>query len=118
MLRTVAPRSGGDDVGRQPENQRAANLHVLLLALATFAISTGTFIVTGLLPSVANDLSVSTATAGHLVTVFAIAFALCSPALVALTARCKEFAGCFVSLALAEGRGPTIGPPQVRSPAG
>ena len=77
---TAATRDG-DDLRRQPENQRAANLHVLLLALATFAISTGTFIVTGLLPGVANDLSVSMATAGHLVTVFAVAFALSSPLL-------------------------------------
>lgn len=86
MLGTAAPRDGGD-VRRPPENQSAVNLHVLVLALATFAISTGTFIVTGLLPGVANDLSVSVGTAGHLVTVFAVAFALSSPVLVALTAR-------------------------------
>src|SRR5215207_6818862 len=86
MLETATPRDG-DDVRRQPENQRAANLHVLVLALATFAISTGTFIVTGLLPGVANDLSVSVGTAGHLVTVFAVVFALSSPVLVALTGR-------------------------------
>jgi predicted MFS family arabinose efflux permease len=96
---TAAPRDG-DDLRRQSENQRAANLHVLVLALATFAISTGTFIVTGLLPGVANDLSVSMATAGHLVTVFAVAFALSSPVLVALTARGARRRLLVITLAL------------------
>jgi predicted MFS family arabinose efflux permease len=83
---TAALRDG-DDADRRSENQKAANLHALVLALATFAISTGTFIVTGLLPGVASDLSVSVGTAGHLVTVFAVAYALSSPVLVALTGR-------------------------------
>src|SRR5918997_881739 len=85
MLGTVALHD--DAVGWQHENQRAANLHAFVLAFATFTISTGTFIVTGLVPGVANDLSVSVGTAGHLVTVFAVVFALCSPVLVALTGR-------------------------------
>src|ERR671916_3541600 len=83
---TAAPRDG-DDVGRRSENQKAANLRALVLALATFAISTGTFIVTGLIPGVASDLAVSVGTAGHLVTIFAVAYALSSPVLVALTGR-------------------------------
>ncbi len=82
----AAPRDG-DDVGQRSENQKAANLRALVLALATFAISTGTFIVTGLIPGVASDLSVSVGTAGHLVTIFAVAYALSSPVLVALTGR-------------------------------
>ena len=83
---TAALRDG-DDADRRSENQKAKNLHALILAFATFAISTGTFIVTGLLPGVASDLSVSVGTAGHLVTVFAVAYALSSPVLVALTGR-------------------------------
>src|SRR5215218_1560117 len=75
VLGTATPRNG-HDVGGQSENQRAANLRALVLALATIAVSTGTFIVTGILPGVANDLSVSVATAGHLVTLFAVVFAL------------------------------------------
>jgi len=59
----------------------------LALALATFAIGTGTFIVTGILGGVAEDLSVPVGTAGHLVTVFAVTFALVSPVLVAATGR-------------------------------
>ena len=99
VLGTAAPRNG-HDVGGQPENQRAANLRALVLALATFAVSTGTFIVTGILPGVANDLSVSVATAGHLVTLFAVVFALSSPVLVALTGRVPRRRLLVITLAL------------------
>src|SRR5918997_1868402 len=81
---TAAPRDG-DGAGQLSENQKAANLPALVLALATFAISTGAFIVTGLIPGVASDFSVSVGTAGHLVTIFAVAYALSSAVLVALT---------------------------------
>ena len=63
------------------------NPRVFVLALGTFAIGTGTFVVTGLLGAVSEDLSVSVATAGHLVTVFAVAYAVGSPVLVAATGR-------------------------------
>lgn len=63
------------------------NLRVLVLTLATFAIGTGTFVVTGLLGSVAGDFSVSIESAGYLVTVFAVAYAVGSPILVTLTER-------------------------------
>ena len=68
-------------------DRRPASFGILVLALATFAVGTGTFIVTGLLGDVTEDLSVSVATAGHLVTVFAVAYALFSPFLVAATNR-------------------------------
>src|SRR3712207_4701191 len=68
-------------------DRRPMSSGILVLALATFAVGTGTFIVTGLLGGVAEDLSVSVATAGHLVTVFAVAYAVLSPVLVAATAR-------------------------------
>ncbi|MBV9452742.1 MAG: MFS transporter, partial [Rubrobacter sp.] len=63
------------------------NLRILVLALGTFAIGTGTFVVTGILDSVSADLSVSLSTAGYLVTAFAAAYAVGSPLLVAATAR-------------------------------
>ena len=73
--------------GQRLNDQRAPSLRILVLALATFAVGTGSFIVTGLLGGVARDLSVSVGTAGHLVTVFAVAFAVLSPVLVAATAH-------------------------------
>lgn len=76
-----------EELGQRPKGQKAGGLRILVLALATFAVGTGTFIVTGLLGGVARDLSVSVGTAGYLVTVFAAAFAVLSPVLVAATAR-------------------------------
>jgi predicted MFS family arabinose efflux permease len=57
------------------------NQRVLTLALGTFAIGTGSFVFVGLIEGVAGDLSVSVATAGHLVTVFAVTYAVSSPVL-------------------------------------
>lgn len=61
------------------------NNRLLALALGTFAIGTGSFVFAGLLEGVARDLSVSVATAGHLVTVFAVTYAVSSPVLAAFT---------------------------------
>ena len=55
------------------------------LALGTFAIGTEGFMIAPLLPDLADDLSVSLVTAGQLVTVFALTYALSSPILTALT---------------------------------
>ena len=60
------------------------NLRLLTLALGTFAIGTGSFVFAGLLEGVARDLSVSVGAAGHLVTVFAVTYAISSPVLVTL----------------------------------
>jgi predicted MFS family arabinose efflux permease len=55
------------------------------LALGTFAIGTEGFMIAPLLPDLSRDLSVSIASAGQLVTVFALTYALSSPVLTALT---------------------------------
>ncbi|HSK99631.1 MAG TPA: MFS transporter [Rubrobacteraceae bacterium] len=60
---------------------------LLVLALGTFAIGTGSFVFAGLLEGVAEELSVSVASAGHLVTIFAVTYAVSSPVLVTLTGR-------------------------------
>ncbi len=51
------------------------------LALGTFAIGTETWVIAALLPPIAGDLSIQVATAGLLVTVFALAYAFGSPVL-------------------------------------
>ena len=56
-------------------------LHILVLSVGSFAVGTGTFVVAGVLTDIAEDLSVSTANAGLLVTVFAVTFAVGSPSL-------------------------------------
>ncbi|WP_188195553.1 MFS transporter [Nonomuraea sp. SYSU D8015] len=57
------------------------------LAAGNFAIGTGMFVTAGLLPPISADLEISLSAAGQLMTVFALAYALLSPLLAALTAR-------------------------------
>jgi predicted MFS family arabinose efflux permease len=57
---------------------------LIVLALGTFAIGTGSFVFAGPLEGVARDLSVSVGTAGNLVTVFTVTYATSSPVLVTL----------------------------------
>ncbi|WP_367135059.1 MFS transporter [Saccharothrix sp. HUAS TT1] len=58
-----------------------------LLAAGAFAIGTSGYIVSGVLPAVSEELHVSHATAGQLLTAFAVAYALSSPLLSVLTGR-------------------------------
>lgn len=60
---------------------------VAVLAVGTFAIGTDEFAIPGVLPGVSSDLRVDVGAAGQLVTVFAVAYALGSPVLTALTGR-------------------------------
>jgi predicted MFS family arabinose efflux permease len=65
----------------------SVNPRVFILALGTLAIGTDGFMIAGILPSIAKDSGVSVATAGQLVTVFAITYAIASPVLGTLTAN-------------------------------
>lgn len=47
------------------------NYRLLILVLGTFIIGTDGFVIAGLLPSIANDMGVTIAAAGQLVTAFA-----------------------------------------------
>ena len=60
-------------------------LPLLVLALGMFALGTGAFVTAGLLPPIAADLAVPVATVGQLVTVYAIAYAICTPLLAVAT---------------------------------
>ncbi len=75
-------------------------LRLLVLALGTFAIGTGSFVFAGLLEGVANDLSVSVGTAGNLVTVFAVTYAAVSPVLVTLTGSVAPRKILFAAMAV------------------
>jgi predicted MFS family arabinose efflux permease len=57
------------------------------LAVAAFAIGTESYVVAGLLPSLAADLHVSVSAVGQLITVFALAYAVGSPVVAVVTAR-------------------------------
>lgn len=75
------------DRERRSRYTKAANLRVLVLALTSFAIGTGVFVVAGLLSGVAEDFSVPLGTAGHAATVYAVVYAVVSPVLVTATGR-------------------------------
>lgn len=61
--------------------------HLIILAVGTFVLGVDGFVLPGLLPDVARDLSVSVATAGQLTTAFAVAYAVGSPIIATLTGR-------------------------------
>ncbi|NGN67785.1 MFS transporter [Streptomyces sp. A7024] len=59
---------------------------LLALTLTTFAFSTDDYLVAGVLPGLADDLHVAESTAGQLVTVFSLVFALAAPVAAVVTA--------------------------------
>eukprot|EP01035_Chromulina_nebulosa_P001227 gene1227-1651_t len=73
------------ELGVPPESPLPLALYAL--TLAAFAIGTAEFIIAGLLPTLASDLSVSIPSAGLLVSVYALAVAFGGPVLALLTAH-------------------------------
>ncbi|MBY5548350.1 MFS transporter [Rhizobium leguminosarum] len=65
-------------------------LALLVLALSSFAIGTTEFVIMGLLPEVAADLSVSIPQAGWLVTGYALAVAIGAPVMAISTAKLQR----------------------------
>ncbi len=60
------------------------------LSVGNFTIGTGAFVVPGLLAPLASDLDISVATAGQLMTVYAVSYAVGSPLLVSLTSHIRR----------------------------
>ena len=65
----------------------AARRALLALAVGGFAIGTGEFVMMGLLPQVASDLSVSIPRAGQLISVYALGVVVGAPLLTAISVR-------------------------------
>jgi DHA1 family inner membrane transport protein len=61
-----------------------------VLALATFAIGADAFIIAGILPEIAGDLAISIGSAGSVVSVFSLSYAIGSPVISALTANSRR----------------------------
>lgn len=66
------------------------SLPVLALALVVFSLTTGEFVVAGILPDVAADLAVSVPAAGLLVTSYAAGMIVGGPLVTVLTARLRR----------------------------
>ncbi|GGX31703.1 MFS transporter [Streptomyces noursei] len=63
------------------------SLKLMTLMLCVFGITTGEFVIAGILPDIAHDLVVSIPAAGLLVTAYAIGMIVGGPVMTALTAR-------------------------------
>ena len=74
-------------------------LALLVLALSSFAIGTTEFVIMGLLPEVAADLSVTIPQAGWLVTGYALAVALGAPLMAVSTAKLKRRSALIMLMA-------------------
>jgi DHA1 family putative efflux transporter-like MFS transporter len=74
---------------------------IVLLALTSFVVGTSQFIIVGLLDQVARALGVDVATAGQLITVFALGYAVGTPTVMALTARWAKRSQLLLALGLA-----------------
>jgi DHA1 family inner membrane transport protein len=74
------------------ENRQRARLPlvVYVLALGTFLMLTSEFVVAGILPLIADDMQVSVAQAGSLITVFAIGMVVGAPLMAILTMRMSK----------------------------
>lgn len=68
-------------------NHQRSTLALLALAISAFAIGTTEFISVGLLPLIAEDLHISTTTAGLTVSLYALGVTFGAPVLTSLTAR-------------------------------
>jgi len=82
---------------------RADSVCTVILAIAAFIIVTTEFLMVGLLPALARDLSISVATAGQLVTLFAVVVMLFGPPLTAWLAhveRKRLFLGVLILFAV------------------
>jgi len=65
-------------------------MSTVILAFAAFVIVTTEFLIVGLLPALARDLAIPIATAGQLVTLFAVVVMLCGPFLTAWLANIER----------------------------
>src|ERR1700677_694922 len=69
---------------------KTIDLRPFILALGTFAIGTDAFIIGGILPRIAHDLSVSVGRTGLVVSAFSLSYAVGSPFVAALSARWRR----------------------------
>ncbi|MBU5443664.1 MFS transporter [Paenibacillus sp. MSJ-34] len=75
-------------------------LSIYILALGAFLTATSELVVSGILYVIAEDLHISLALAGQLITAYSLAFAIGTPILVALTSRLERKKVLVASLLL------------------
>ena len=80
--------------------ERSANLSIYAMAFGNFAAGVSSMIVAGVLTEIAADMDVSTGQVGQLVTIYALAYAVGSPLIIALTGRVERRVMLTVALVL------------------
>src|SRR5690625_4327292 len=66
------------------------NFKVYILAVSTVIVGLVELIVGGILPIIAEDLNITIGSAGQLITVFALVYAISGPVLLSLTAKVER----------------------------
>lgn len=74
------------------------NLKVIILAISAVAVGLVELIVGGILPTIAHDFGISIGTAGQLITVFALVYAISGPVLLVLTSKMERKKIYLISL--------------------
>ncbi|MGF2617485.1 MFS transporter [Rossellomorea vietnamensis] len=74
------------------------NIKVFILALSTVAVGLVELIVGGILPTIAEDFNISLSSAGQLITVFALIYAVAGPGLLVLTSKIERKKLYLISL--------------------
>ncbi|HVL83852.1 MAG TPA: MFS transporter [Pseudonocardia sp.] len=78
----------------------ALRLRLGVLAGGNFAVGTGAFVIVGVLPAVARDVGVGVGTAGQLMTVYALTYAVAAPLLVSVLGRFRRRTVLLAALAV------------------
>jgi len=86
----AAPSADARTRPKPLQEARGGSASIAILAVAAFVIVTTEFLIVGLLPALARDLRISVATAGQLVTLFAVVVMLCGPLLTASLAHLER----------------------------
>ncbi|AZS13805.1 MFS transporter [Paenibacillus lutimineralis] len=63
---------------------------VYLLALVSFLVGTSEYVISGILDKISVSLNISITSAGQLVTIFSLIYAICTPVTMALTAKIER----------------------------
>ncbi|MFF0739325.1 MFS transporter [Streptomyces sp. NPDC004111] len=100
MSTTEKSATGPHAPTNAPGEERAAGRgrFIPLLALGTFALGVDAYVMAGLLPQVSRDLNISASSAGQMVTVFTLCYALGGP--VFATVLAKRSAKVLLAVAL------------------
>ena len=76
------------------------DFRVFILAISTITVGLVELIVGGILPIIADDLNVTIGTAGQLITIYALVFAIAGPVLLSLTVKVERKKLYLVTLAV------------------